>query len=266
MKAISKKSRPWTRRPSEGMLEFNLFIEYIGMGATRNISDVALKSHETLETVQKLATLHRWIDRAKAYDDYIVAIQQSAIERALESEAIKWAHRRSEYREKEYKIGKRLLERVEEMVEAPLYTEVTESEEQYEDGRIKTVTIVRKPNKWSIRDVPIALDSVQKLMRLSMQMETSRQPTESYMQDPAARLERARQVLAKMQADIDTYVADQPELSAEEILQLMPGWVAEDWKVPVEELTSTPQQDTVRLLLGDTTSNEEQEDEESPIN
>jgi hypothetical protein len=95
-----------------------------------------------------------WEERARAWD--LHTQKQELIDRQAKRNVVK---------RREYDTAMKLMSKAAEMLEWPIYTEQIEEEE---DG---SVTIVRLPAKWSIRDVSGMVKTASELARLSTDME-----------------------------------------------------------------------------------------------
>jgi hypothetical protein len=239
MKGVKRK--PWHRLPQEGAQAYNqLFLCYLDLGADRSAAKVAERTGRDLRLVQWAMQKFDWVARVRAYDDHLVHVQQRAVERTLEQDAIKWARRRSAYRDREYELSERLRERAFEMLELSLTEEqvieyypnnITDAE-----GRPLPKTVIRKPVRWSQRDINAFADVSAKLARLSMQMETSRDNVTLDLQDPDTRLQRAREVLEKLKSQIAEWMEKYPSMTQEQILQVFVQRTATDWQIAPERL------------------------------
>jgi hypothetical protein len=239
--------RPWDRKieACETMRSYGFFLRYIEEGAKRSRKKVAEYFAVSEETINTLAARFDWTRRAHAYDDYIQRMQERAYEETLRQESVKAARRRSIFREKEYAVANKLMDRANEMASFPL-TEVTSQELQSVDGNLVPVAVTVTPAGWRARDAVTFFETASKIMRLSLEMETSRDTLNVNLdvKDPDSRLRAARAALAKyltgVPAAAERMVEQNPALSLEDardsLTQAAPHWFAADWEVAPELL------------------------------
>ena len=238
----NKVKHKWQRLPKgEGMVAYSLFLMYLEMGndGRRSVQVVAERSGRSPGLVQTLCTDNQWVARAKAYDDYLIQVQTNAIENSLKQDAITWAKRRSIYREKEHGVADSLMEKAMEMVAHPLYRETVTKMENI-NGTEVAVAVTIEPAKWTLRDIPLFVKTAAEVMRLSLEMETSRSVLKFDIEkDPEARLSLAKAAMDELREKIPALVnqmaEEDPTINREELLnqyeQYLPQWQGEDWKV-----------------------------------
>jgi hypothetical protein len=242
----AKPNKIWDRwsNSQEGPVAYQLLLEYLEMGRDRSFKAVAERTNRPAKLIGKLATKFQWTRRADDYDEHLIKIQKKAMEQTAIKEAVLYAERRSIYRNKEYTLAEKLLQKAMEMLSFPL-VETVENELVMEDGQLVSRSVTVKPVRWSLRDASALADTASKIMRLSLEMETSRETiTVNLAEDPEARLAKAKAALGKMRQDIDRLVvelmASAPDQDPEEVrlqvLERLPTWVSEDWAVPREKL------------------------------
>ena len=241
----SKVKHLWQRLPKgEGMVAYSLFLMYLEMGngegsGGRSVKVVAEKSGRSLGLVQTLCADNQWVKRAKAFDDYLIQVQTNSIEKSLKQDAITWAKRRSIYREKEYTVADELMEKASEMLAHPLYRETVTKIENVNGQEVATAVTI-EPAKWNLRDIPMFVKTAAEVMRLSLEMETSRSLLKVDIEkDPEARFNLANasvpEVKKKLLAMIDQMAESDPSLDREALIAEMEGqlpeWMGEDWRV-----------------------------------
>jgi hypothetical protein len=92
------------------------------------------------------------VDRAKELDD--------------EAQLKQWEQRRQEWKQEEWDAARKLLDKVEQMLQFP----VGETVSEHPDGSV----VIVKPAKWRAPDIARYLDTASKLARLAAEMETER--------------------------------------------------------------------------------------------
>lgn len=134
------------------------------------------KPYATLAQVRHWSKAHSWDERIIRDVGAVAAtVSQAAelnkldllrVERAVKIRQIEeWDEVQTEHRSRMVDLGRRLLERAEEMLEVPLFREEVE-----DDGQ----TIVKIPVKWGPADVARYVGLADKVIRLAAEMDTSR--------------------------------------------------------------------------------------------
>ena len=206
------------------MAAYELFLYYLSLGGERTPARVAEDKGRRLDMVKELAVKYKWVTRAKAYDDYLVDVQQKAIKRTLEQDAIKQAKRIVQQRETEYENSQKLQARFLEMMAAPIFkTEVTKIQRiatlEHPEGEDITVAVTFEPVKWTLKDMLEVAKVSSSMARLSTGTEQKRETLQLSFgnggpgDDREQNLERARSLLKHMQANIDEYCARIPGLT-----------------------------------------------------
>lgn len=137
------------------------------MGSGRSLSLLESKYRESTETVptRQLSRLKIWstryawqarIDRAKEIED--------------EERRKRWQERQETWREDEYGVALKLLERAKQMLTFPIIEMVNEQP----DGTVQIV----KPAKWKPIDIARFAEVASKLARLAAEMETEKTKAE----------------------------------------------------------------------------------------
>ena len=104
----------WERLDRETERAFQAFRVYLELGCSRSVSKAFRKanpeSEATTNTVwQQWCTQYRWQQRAMAYDDHLARIEDEARRTQVRENAQKWATRRDQILETEYRTGMALL-------------------------------------------------------------------------------------------------------------------------------------------------------------
>lgn len=242
--------RPWHRQADEGRRAYELFLFYRDLDR-RCAEAVAEHFGITPGTVSQWITEKKWNQRCMAWDDHLGRVAERAIEKAYAQDAVKYAKRRAAFREQEYTLAEKLMQQAEEMANGPLYLETVEEvhEVKPEDvGKNIATAVTMNPTKWNKRDAGYIGKIASEIMRLSLEMDTSRAVIDIRMPDDVReRLPVARAVLAKLRGDVtsaaENMIAADPALGLErekltaELLASYPGWVASNFKLDVRDLT-----------------------------
>jgi hypothetical protein len=156
---------PWDRLPTETSKAFEAFSAYCEMGPERSLTALAQKLHKTRTHFGLWSRRHSWVERATLYDAHMQGIEQRAAEKAVASEAAKWARRQVEQRERDWAMADQLREKAERMLTYPLSRQSVRDK----DG----VTIV-EPARWTMADAVRMAETAAKLARLAAEMATDR--------------------------------------------------------------------------------------------
>lgn len=260
----------WERKilEGEGILAHDLFNQYRDLGSQRSHAKLAEVTGRSVQLISKVSAKYKWRKRATAYDQHMILVRQRAIERAEADIAVKRALRKMKHQEDEYQLGERLKAKIFQMLELPLYED--EVQEITEVAGQQVVTkIIRTPGRWTLRDVPSWIESMSKMLRLSLEMETSRETLNVNVDDPEKRKLQARAALDKLFQRVDSYVsmmlAADPSLDPVEtkkfVVSQLPKWCEEDFEVPIEDLHAEEAEDYTMpypgaLQLGDGSESE----------
>lgn len=263
--AKSKKAQPWHRRINEGPKAHELLMIYISLGAGRTVKAVADQTGRHPTLCYTLSTKYQWQSRAAAYDQWMLDIQEESFQQQLQKDAIFYAQKRSIFRDKEYTLANGLLDQAMEMLSVPLFAEtvtktITVKTLEHPEGEEIAVEILRQPVKWTKRDALAQAKLAVEIMRLHLEMETSRASVTVDMKDPKVRLNMARKSLEKWRQDIDQLVDVEmqrnPNLDRNlvtiAILEQLPEWAAADWQLTADQIPLlTDGDDALPLSLGD---------------
>jgi hypothetical protein len=243
------KKQPWSRMPGEGYKAHELFMMYISMGSQRTLAKVAEQSGRHPTLCSELSSKFKWVSRATAYDDWMVEVQQKSIENTLQKDGIKFAQRRSVYRELEYSLAHELIQQGLQMVRSPLYQEVVTKVEniptiEHPEGQEIAVAVTMVPTKWNKRDGVAYLKVASEIMRLSLEMDTQRVQVNVNIDDPQVRLQMAHATYQKWKQNIENLVDEQMAANPNQdrglvtlfILEQLPKWAAADWKLLPEQI------------------------------
>lgn len=265
MAKVSIKSQPWHRRLDEGPKAHELLMVFINMAGGRTVKGVADQTGRKPELCYTLSAKYDWSLRAAAYDQWMLNIQEESISKQLQRDGLIYAHKRSIFRDKEYTLATKLMDQAMEMLATPLFVDtitktITIKTLEHPEGEQVPVEIIRQPVKWTKRDALAQAKVSIEIMRLHLEMETSRASLTVDLKDPAVRLNMARKSLEKWRKDIDQLVDVQmqqnPNLDRNlvtiAILEQLPNWASADWQLTPEQIPLlTEGDDALPLSLGD---------------
>jgi hypothetical protein len=150
--------RAWDRQPGESEAAHRAALSYFDLGADRSIQKLAGElGHRSKRHLEEWSRVHRWVERAEAFDAEQRRLDQEARDRAREAEAAKWAEREEALRGDLWQIGESLLEKARGMLLFPLQTTTLDK-----DGK----TIV-EPARWNFRTAAAFVDLATKLQQLA---------------------------------------------------------------------------------------------------
>jgi hypothetical protein len=105
-----RRPKPWERQEGESAEAFAAAEAYFVLGAGRSLAKVGQKWGKSRSLLERWSQEWRWVERAEAYDRRMARVAQRARERALVEETEKWARRRDEIREREWRIAEAMQE------------------------------------------------------------------------------------------------------------------------------------------------------------
>ncbi len=178
------QKQPFDRQPGESAKAHAAAKLYFELGAQRSLEAVGQKLGKSGTLLSRWSSRWQWVARAKAYDEHLELLDLVAKQKATEAAATKWAERRAEQREAEWQLSEQLIVKAREMLTWPLAQSIVEETTDDDDQSLKQTVIV-KPVRWSMADVPRILETASKLARLSTEMETSRELIELLNIDPS---------------------------------------------------------------------------------
>lgn len=239
----SVKAQPWHPLLGETFAAYGLFRLYVDMGEERSLVKVCEETHRKYQLVASLSAKYKWLSRAAAHDAYIMSVQEASVEKTLQKEAITYAKRRSIYREREFTVAAKALARAEEMLSWPLAETTVMKMENINGQEVATYQVI-KPAKWNQNTGAMLLKAAAEIMRLNLEMDTSRVNVNVNMQDPLVRLQHAKASYEKLVANVDQLVDEQVmaepnqdrDMVKQQILQMLHGWVANDWQLLPEQV------------------------------
>lgn len=264
-KLTKSKGQPWHKLPEEGFKAHELLMTYIGLGAGRTVKKVSELAGRSASLCNELSAKFHWPDRAGQYDQWMLTVQENAIEAELGKDAIAYAQKRSRYRVREHTLAQRLLDQAMDMLATPLFEEtitksITIHTVDHPEGEEIVTQVVRIPVKWNKRDAVAYAKVAVEIMRLHLEMETSRMAVNVDLTDPKVRLGMARASLEKWRKNVDQLVDEElarnPNLDRGlvtiAILEKLPEWAARDWKLlPNEIPLLTEGDDALPLSIND---------------
>jgi hypothetical protein len=104
------RPKPWVRQEGEGAEAFAAAEAYFVLGAGRSLAKVGQKLGKSRSLLERWSQEWRWVERAEAYDRRMAWVAQRARERALDQETERWARRRDEVRERDWRIAETMQE------------------------------------------------------------------------------------------------------------------------------------------------------------
>jgi hypothetical protein len=171
----SEHVHTWDRQPGESQRAYEAFKIFRGTDVQTGIrvmTEVARLLGCSLPNIHRWSRTHNWIDRAAAFDTWRehreVEARELASRMAIKRVAERWADHRIQFLERYMRSHMKMLERVEQMLEYPIY-EVRDEEEVYPDGRACKVTVVN-PARWRARDMALITKNLILSMREVMDM------------------------------------------------------------------------------------------------
>lgn len=136
---MSDHLNSWDRQ-NDTDKSFAAFSIYRDLGPNRSLSQVVDQVRQDLRQLKYWSSKYEWVDRCADFDRYIDKLAQK------ENEDV-WLERRKTQKSSEWDASEKLRALAADMIEQPLFAETTEEQE---DGRI---LIIKKPARWSFRDV-----------------------------------------------------------------------------------------------------------------
>lgn len=243
------KKQPWHRQLGEGSESHELLMTYISLGAGRTPQKVAEQSGHKLSLCQSLSTKFKWHSRAAAYDNWMIEIQEKAVANQLQKDSILFAQRRSIFRGREYTLAQKLMDQADEMLAVPLFEKtvtktITVQTLAHPEGEEIPVQVVNMPTKWTKRDALHYAKVAVEMMRLHLELETSRVGVNVDMSNRDVRLQMAMESLDNWRKNVDQLVDEEmarnPSLDRNlvtiAILEKMPEWAARDWKLEPDQI------------------------------
>lgn len=166
---------PWLPIRGETAHDYYLFKVFLDLGATRSLVETDKITEKGISVIKAVASANRWKERAAQYDTHVMALEFSARDNEIVTNAQEWEKRRSSIRENAFNNANALINKALQMLQFPLEVEVESSETTIRDDKtIVTTNIVRAPAKWSLRDAATLLQVADQLQRLAADMNTSR--------------------------------------------------------------------------------------------
>lgn len=171
----------WQRRRTETDPSWMAFLIYLSMDPGQRTAARAFEiaggprgegPSAYLSRFQRWGRMHKWAERAVAYDRWKSERDIINEEVARAGDAAKWSAVREKERDTQLEFGRALMEKARAMLQFPL-AQVERVTQVYEDGRAREVQIF-KPGAWRFSDIARLVDVGSKLVRLSAEMETER--------------------------------------------------------------------------------------------
>lgn len=151
--------------PKESDKAYAAFLEYCRLGPERTLKAVGAKLGKSETMMERWSSKHTWQSRTVPYDDNQRELRRIAEEQALQEQSGIWARRAMEQRQKTWDRTQMLLKKVEEALGLPLTKKVVS-----QDGKQITVN----PTKWSFDGMVRALQIIENLQRLCLNLPTEK--------------------------------------------------------------------------------------------
>jgi hypothetical protein len=145
----------YTQQPGEGAKAYAAFKHYLDLGVSRSVATVARQRGKSVSLHTRWSARWQWIERARNYDMQADRRRNEQRDKELQQQAVDWASRMNQTRERAWRLSEKLIEKAEAMMAFPLAT-TTSADKQ---------TIIH-PAKWSSSDVARYIEVAQKLSNL----------------------------------------------------------------------------------------------------
>ncbi len=155
---------PYERARYESSKAFAAFSAYVDLGPSRSTEQVAKKCRKSWGLIQRWCARYHWVERARTYDQERALVIRSAEQQQLSSDAERWSAARTDYRDHALNVGKRLMERAEQMLQFPLQKTVRSLDA---DGH---TTISVEPVRWRQSDIVSFVATADKMFRLALDL------------------------------------------------------------------------------------------------
>jgi hypothetical protein len=231
-------AKPWDRMTREGARSFAAFSKFLELGPDRTLKQTALETGIPENKVRTLSAQWNWRDRALAWEDHLAEEQRKRAERVLTKDAEKWAYRRTKLREDEYSTAERLIARANQILDLPLVESTIVTEHRIVKGEAIPVQItIVKPIRVTQRDAGSLARDASHLLRMSAEMETSRDRTDVNIMSEPEKLERAQKVLEKIRDEIMSTLNQQDPGLIKTVMLQLPEWIGEKFEVDPKSLS-----------------------------
>lgn len=143
-------TKPWDRMKGESEQAFAAFSAYRNMGVERSLDATSDHQGKNTRLMSAWSVKHSWVERARAYDNHIQAIELKEREKRAKVDAGKWEKRRDEQKDLEYGLAIELINKGREILK------------------------VASVEKCTPKDAVPMFDLASKLMRLALELATDR--------------------------------------------------------------------------------------------
>ena len=140
--------RAFEPQPGESSKAFSAFKVYRDSGPNRSLAKTAetyYGSRKNLAQIGVWSSKFEWVDRARAYDDWLTMRDRAIIEEHEQAKAVEFAERQIALKEKLLSNAEKAADQAEKMLEWPLTEQRVTREE--EDG--SEVTYIFIPARWN---------------------------------------------------------------------------------------------------------------------
>jgi len=172
----------WARLPNETEKAYRAFSAFLDAGPLREKIAIYRQLYGTPEAKSPAgyfsawAKRFKWDERARAYDAHMDQIEREAREKAAAKAAAgREKERQKEIIEKGWELGQKIIQRVQEMLAAPVFRiDRNLSTETSDDGKTTTVNQqIIMPVNWRARDIATLAKVAVELSRLSADLPIS---------------------------------------------------------------------------------------------
>jgi hypothetical protein len=248
------------RLPGETAKAWEGFCIYVELGPNRSIRRVAERLNKSETVVAEWSGKYDWVERATAVDEAVARARHEERVKAERTEERKRVHRLGKLNRSNYDIGRRLRHRALQMLDWPIDEVEKEETSITEDGQILRQVVIRRPVKWTFRDMMVAAELSDKLMKLGLgvidsggrpvsgggdthlnltvNVGAAGQPVHKRIE--AARVHLQTNLLPERERFVDRLASAEPERPRRELEayvdQKLLEWTAEDFHIKVEQL------------------------------
>ena len=143
--------RVWERVEGESPRAYSAFQCYRDLGPERSLATASelyygrQSGGKAAGQISKWSRQFEWVDRARAYDDFLDMVRQDAVEKRTRNRAAELAERQERLRERCLEIGEKAADKAAQMIEWPLAEQTLVRPGP--DGEMATYLLV--PARWN---------------------------------------------------------------------------------------------------------------------
>ncbi len=152
--------RYFERLPEESAKAYAAFAVYRDLGPQRSLAKCAetyYGSSKNLAQIGLWSRKHAWVDRARAYDDFLELERRSAIAAYEREHGVELARRQQQLAEELLAVKEALVLKLKTMVSWPLEQTVVEREVQDEQGNVIHQEVHTHPARWDFNTLNRAI-------------------------------------------------------------------------------------------------------------